>query len=308
MKAMERLNLMKRMAAGISCYMLCAVLLMGCASKPDPVSLQGSSSASSSQEVLSAKSVLLPMENTAYKKAELNNFEDIGAQFWIADAVDNPLVISDAYLISRALYYYRDYNNALIFSYPFETPDEISSSVKIDIAASQAPHVDVYSSAFQRAKEHPLYLFVKEAEQNGKSIGMIAYADDVKKQAKLLFGSDYELPPQNGKSIFYDETLGIFYLETQAVNVYTDYPIVLSFETRGALIDAKVAIVCYSEVNGRWASKDGSWMSSSSDIEELRKYLGAYLADVPQYHYVLERSENEDDPIPATVISFSPLS
>lgn len=262
--------------------LFCAVLavwpLSGCGTNqtdassasiaPFPEGPSGSLPQSSVSSQSSDIDVRLPLENTDYKKAELQNYETIGAQFFLND--------KRYYRIASAIYRYRDYHNALIFEETLPEIAQADPALLVEIAASQAPHIDLYSAAFRSLPaESPLGKFFKTKKKAGLSIGFMSYGSDVRTKAKELFGEDYELPKLAGQTIQYDADLDLYYLNRDGASLATDYPVIvgeLNTAQENGCIAVKVLRLCYWDFNGIWSTPDGSWESGKMSMQEIKNY------------------------------------
>lgn len=212
--------------------------------------------------------VRLPLENTDYKKAELQNYETIGAQFFQND--------KRYYRIASAIYRYRDYHNALIFEENLSDITQADPAFLVEIAASQAPHIDLYSAAFRNLPaDCALGKFFKQKKDTGIAVGLLSYGDDVRAKAKELFGEDYELPKLAGLTIRYDADLDLYYLNRDGASLATDYPVIigeLKTSDKDGCIAVKVLRLCYWDFNGIWSTPDGSWESGKMTMQEIKNY------------------------------------
>ncbi len=266
------------LAGVLFCAVLVVLPLAGCgASQTDAssVSLAPSSESppdSQSQSSLPSQpadgQVRLPLENTDYKKAELQNYETIGAQFFQND--------KRYYRIASAIYQYRDYHNALIFEESLSDLAQADPAFLVEIAASQAPHIDLYSAAFRSLPaDCALGKFFKQKKNAGIAVGLLSYGDDVRVKAKELFGKDYVLPRLAGLTIQYDADLDLYYMNRDGASLATDYPVIISeLETpeKDDCIAVKVLRLCYWDFNGIWSTPDGSWESGKMSMQEIKNY------------------------------------
>lgn len=211
----------------------------------------------------------LPLENMDYQAAELKNYETNGAQFFL----DEPKY----YRIANTIYHYRDYHNTLIFNRNFEDIQQADSAWLVEIAASQAPRIDLYSAAFRNlSSDTPIGQFVAQKKQCGAAIGLLAYGDMVRAEAKTLFGKTYELPRTNGKTIRYDKGIDAYYLDCEGASLSTDYPVIveeLNSQEDDNTIAVKAITLCYWDFNGTWSSPDGSWESKGMSSEDIKQYV-----------------------------------
>lgn len=221
----------------------------------------------------SADIVRLPMENLDYKIAQMKNFETIGAQFFLDE--------KRSYQIANAIYHYRDYHNTFIFDQNMVDIQQSDPALLVEIAASQAPHIDQYSSEYQNLPaDSPIGKWIKHKKENGFSIGMITYGDVVRAQAKVLYGESYELPRMNGRTIRYDEELDVYYLDHPSASLATDYPILieeLEVPDKENTIAVKAVTLCYWQFNEIWSTPDGRWESDGKAMDAVKQYVQKQL-------------------------------
>lgn len=254
-----------------------------------PESTSQSVSKRSMQVETIADSVELPLENTEYKTAQMKNYETIGAQFFLDE--------KRYYQIANAIYHYRDYHNTLIFDQDFMDIQQADPALLVEIAVSQAPHIDQYSNAYRNlTDDSPIGNWVLKKKDSGFPIGLIAYGDVVRAEANVLFGETYELPRTNGRTIQYDKELDLYYLNRESASLATDYPIIteeLDFPEKEKTIAVKAITLCYWEFNGVWAAPDGSWESNGMSMSEIKNYVKKQMQSdskqfIPSTYYLQE--------------------
>lgn len=268
------------LAGALFCAAFAVWPLAGCgtnqadASSASPTDRPQSSQSLSSVSFQSSNiDVRLPLENTDYKKAELKNYESIGAQFF-QNSKNN-------YRIANTIYHYRDYHNTLIFDETLPDITQADPKFLVEIAASQAKRIDLYSTAFcNLPTESPLGKFLMQKKKAGISIGFLSYGSNVREKAKELFGEDYELPKLAGQTIQYDADLDLYYLNRDGASLATDYPVIVGeLNTAGenSRIAVKVLRLCYWDFNGVWSTPDGSWESQDMTMQEIKNYAAEQI-------------------------------
>jgi|GEM_PF-7044006 len=293
------------LAAGVLVALLCAAaalsVLAGCTAREgSETSDKPGSGVSPSQESSGAAQLpdasstvsvdpaaRLPLENYSYRAAELQNYCSMGAQFYTdhmgSDVRDVP------YDLAAAIYKYRDYHNALIFDTNFTDILELDPAILIEIAASQAPHIDLYSDAFANVStENEIKKFFVERYEGGQELSLLSYGEDVRAKAAELFGDSYELPRADGLRIRYNAEIDLYYLEGPTAALSTDYPVVVEWKRIGDSYTAKIIRLSFWEFRGSWSTPDGSWESSENcSISEVREYVNSNFHSFPQDTYVL---------------------
>lgn len=236
-----------------------------------------------------ADSVELPLENTEYKTAQIKNYETIGAQFFLDE--------KRYYQIANAIYHYRDYHNTFIFDQDFMDIQQADPALLVEIAASQAPHIDQYSNAYRNlTADSPIGNWVLNKKESGFPIRLIAYGDVVRAEANVLFGETYELPRSDGRTIQYDQELDLYYLNREGASLATDYPIIteeLDSPEKENTIAVKAITLCYWEFNGVWAAPDGSWESNGMSMSDIKNYVKKQMQSdskqfIPSTYYLQE--------------------
>lgn len=221
----------------------------------------------------SADIVRLPMENLEYKTAQMNNFETIGAQFFLDE--------KRSYQIANAIYHYRDHHNTFIFDQNIVDIQQSDPALLVEIAASQAPHIDQYSSEYQNlSADSPIGKWIQNKKNNGYSIGMITYGDVVRAQAKVLYGESYELPRINGRTIRYDKQLDLYYLDYLSASLATDYPVIIEeheVPDKENILAVRAVTLCYWQFNEIWSTPDGRWESDGKTIDAVKQYVEKQL-------------------------------
>lgn len=286
----------------IICILSAVFLIAGCA-PAGQITLSASSVSSVPLETVSLNTSPsteeLPLENLTSRFGEIQNFKDIGAQF----LCDHP----ESYTITAAIYAYRDYNNSIIFDQPFEDIQQADPSLLVEIAASQAPHVDLYNADFYTApSSDPVKSFYQEQLKQGHRISLISYGDDVRKTAKALFGEDYQLPAANGLTMLYHPELDIYYLDHYALSLSTDYPVLVSVTEVPNGYQADVVIMAYWDCYDSWGTLDGSWNSEDgAPIYQVRDYVNAHLTELPQYSFTLQKTPDRLNGLSVTGVSLA---
>ncbi len=281
---------MKKSKATFRLLLVCAscstLFFSGCAS-----SVQAASSAPSIAEAVPSSSHEasqpqleedLPRENLHYRQAELQTYQKLGAQIFLGE---------EAYPLAESIYNYRDYHNMFIFTEGFTDITQLEPELLVEIAASQAPHVDLYSAEF-RASSGNIRKFFLDQREKGTPIRMISYGSDARQKAKYLFGTDYDLPRQDGATFRYSPDLDIYYLYAEGSSMSSDYPILLEVRQDGDLYTAKSILMSYWSFSGTWSNPDGSWESDEyCSMDAVKEYLSTKSKDaLPILTFTLQKS------------------
>lgn len=272
----------------VLCASCSGLLLSGCAGGVQAASSAPAAPAAREASSLPAASQAqaeqeLPRESQRYRQAELETYQQLGAQLFLGE---------EAYPLAESIYNYRDYHNMFIFTDSFTDITQLEPELLIEIAASQAPRVDLYSRTF-RASQGPVRSFYLAQREAGKPVGMISYGADVRRKAQELFGEAYTLPRQDGLTVRYEPQLDIYYLGAQDVSsMSSDYPILLEVRQEGDRYTVKSILLSYWSFSGTWSNPDGSWESDEyCSMEAVRSYLDSEARnDLPVLTFTLEKA------------------